>query len=62
MQAFEYTLEENIQVNCYTSFKFLQYTTPLQLCVTGENHGVVEPVAEVSNKSVYVWRRICNVQ
>jgi hypothetical protein len=46
MQALEYKLQEeqeNVHVNCYTSFKFLKYSIPLQLSASGDDHCIVEP-------------------
>jgi hypothetical protein len=52
MQALEYKLQEEqeyIQVNCYSSFKFLKYSMPLQLSASKDNHCILEPVnGEVS--------------
>ena len=47
-QALEYKLQEkqeHVQVNGYSSFKFLQCALPLQLfAVSGDNQCIVEPV------------------
>ena len=48
--------QDNTHVNCYTSFKFLQCSIPLQFNVPEDSHGILEPVTgEVSNESACTW-------